>query len=139
LAGTGKGGRVTKGDVLQAIANGTPMPDLVKAATTTESVTAPAPATPAPAVASTAPVGDLALPEVETFGTFEDVPNSNMRKIIARRLTESKREVPHFYTAVENMISKYLSTILLSGAVPWRCETSQKPMALTTRKRTRSS
>jgi pyruvate dehydrogenase E2 component (dihydrolipoamide acetyltransferase) len=77
------------------------MPDLVKAATTTESVTAPAPATPAPAVASTAPVGDLALPEVETFGTFEDVPNSNMRKIIARRLTESKREVPHFYTSVE--------------------------------------
>jgi pyruvate dehydrogenase E2 component (dihydrolipoamide acetyltransferase) len=77
------------------------MPGLVKAATTTESATAPAPATPAPAVASTAPVGDLVLPQVETFGTFEDVPNSGMRKIIARRLTESKREVPHFYTAVE--------------------------------------
>jgi pyruvate dehydrogenase E2 component (dihydrolipoamide acetyltransferase) len=44
---------------------------------------------------------DLAPLEIESFGTFEDVPNSSMRKIIARRLTESKRDVPHFYTAVE--------------------------------------
>jgi pyruvate dehydrogenase E2 component (dihydrolipoamide acetyltransferase) len=30
-------------------------------------------------------------------GEFEDVPASNMRKRIAARLTEAKRDVPHFY------------------------------------------
>ena len=35
------------------------------------------------------------LPEAE--GDFTDVPASNMRKRIAERLTEAKRDVPHFY------------------------------------------
>lgn len=92
LAGTGKGGRVTKGDVLKAIKDGVQMPALAK-------VSAAPP--PTPAVASSAPIADLEVPVVETFGSFEDVPNNNMRKVIARRLTESKQEVPHFYTSVE--------------------------------------
>jgi pyruvate dehydrogenase E2 component (dihydrolipoamide acetyltransferase) len=101
LAGSGKGGRVTKGDVLEAIAAGS-LPKLVKAA-------APALATPAassaPAPAATTPpkpmtLADLILPIVET-GRVEDIPNTKMRKIIAQRLTESKREVPHFYTTHE--------------------------------------
>jgi pyruvate dehydrogenase E2 component (dihydrolipoamide acetyltransferase) len=36
---------------------------------------------------------------IHTTGPFEDTPNNKMRKIIASRLTESKREVPHFYTS----------------------------------------
>lgn len=32
---------------------------------------------------------------------FVQVPNNAMRKIIARRLTESKQQVPHFYLTVE--------------------------------------
>ena len=32
---------------------------------------------------------------------FTDIPNSNMRKIIAKRLTESKSTVPHFYSSIE--------------------------------------
>ena len=32
---------------------------------------------------------------------FTKVPNSNMRKVIARRLTESKQLVPHFYLTIE--------------------------------------
>src|SRR5678816_689324 len=35
------------------------------------------------------------LPDVE--GDYEDIPASNMRKRIAQRLTEAKRDVPHFY------------------------------------------
>ncbi len=35
------------------------------------------------------------LPETE--GDYTDVPASNMRKRIAARLTEAKRDVPHFY------------------------------------------
>jgi len=32
---------------------------------------------------------------------FVQVPNNSMRKVIARRLTESKQQVPHFYLTVE--------------------------------------
>ncbi len=32
---------------------------------------------------------------------FTKQPNNNMRKVIARRLTESKQQVPHFYLTVE--------------------------------------
>ena len=32
---------------------------------------------------------------------FVQIPNNSMRKIIARRLTESKQQVPHFYLTVE--------------------------------------
>jgi pyruvate dehydrogenase E2 component (dihydrolipoamide acetyltransferase) len=100
LVGTGKGGRVTKGDVLTAIQNGTPMPALVEAVAMATAPAAAPTTSPAPAVPST-PAEDLPLPSVESFGTFEDVANNNMRKVIARRLTESKREVPHYYTSME--------------------------------------
>lgn len=99
LPGTGKGGRVTKGDVLAAIANGTPMPALAKA-----SIAATAGASPSPlaaVAAPSAPLADIEIPSVDTFGTHEDVANNNMRKVIAKRLTESKRDVPHFYTSME--------------------------------------
>ncbi|MFW0777275.1 MAG: pyruvate dehydrogenase complex dihydrolipoamide acetyltransferase [Rickettsiales bacterium] len=36
------------------------------------------------------------------------IPNSNMRKVIARRLTESKQTVPHFYLTVECELDKLL-------------------------------
>ncbi|MDP3669082.1 MAG: 2-oxo acid dehydrogenase subunit E2 [Telluria sp.] len=31
---------------------------------------------------------------------FDDIPHSNMRRVIAQRLSESKRSVPHFYLTV---------------------------------------
>eukprot|EP00526_Cylindrotheca_closterium_P011665 CAMPEP_0113608268 /NCGR_PEP_ID=MMETSP0017_2-20120614/3830_1 /TAXON_ID=2856 /ORGANISM="Cylindrotheca closterium" /LENGTH=486 /DNA_ID=CAMNT_0000516933 /DNA_START=54 /DNA_END=1514 /DNA_ORIENTATION=+ /assembly_acc=CAM_ASM_000147 len=98
LPGSGKGGRVTKGDVLAAIASGTSMPLLAKESSTA----APAVSSPQPAAAAPAtPLADLEIPPVDTVGTFDDVANNNMRKVIARRLTESKREVPHYYTSME--------------------------------------
>jgi pyruvate dehydrogenase E2 component (dihydrolipoamide acetyltransferase) len=56
---------------------------------------APTAAPPAPAAPPLAPVsaGDLLAPEAR--------PLSMMRKAIARRLTESKREVPHFYLTID--------------------------------------
>jgi pyruvate dehydrogenase E2 component (dihydrolipoamide acetyltransferase) len=38
-----------------------------------------------------------AVPVVIPAGSFTDIPHSGMRKAIARRLTESKTTVPHFY------------------------------------------
>ena len=98
LEGSGKGGRVTKGDVLQALKDGVYMPPL--AAKATVDAAAPAAAV-APAAAAAAPPVNVTIPPITTDSTYEDVPNSNMRKVIAKRLTESKSQVPHFYTTVQ--------------------------------------
>jgi pyruvate dehydrogenase E2 component (dihydrolipoamide acetyltransferase) len=61
-----------------------------------EGLAAPAKAAPppaAPAAARSAAPGELAAPEVR--------PLSMMRKAIARRLTESKQTVPHFYLTID--------------------------------------
>jgi len=108
LPGTGKGGRVTKGDVLLAIKNGVAMPALAKKASAAAPAAAPAQAAAAPAPSS-GPMADIAIPEVETYGTFEDMPNNNMRKVIAKRLTQSKQEVPHFYTSMEVELDNVLA------------------------------
>jgi Pyruvate/2-oxoglutarate dehydrogenase complex, dihydrolipoamide acyltransferase (E2) component, and related enzymes len=44
---------------------------------------------------------DVVIPTISTSGTFTDVRNNNMRKVIAKRLTESKSTVPHFYATAE--------------------------------------
>ena len=99
LEGTGKGGRVTKGDVLKALKDGVYMPPLAaKAADAAPAAQAAAAAPAAPAAAT--PI-DVTIPPITTDSTFEDVPNNNMRKVIAKRLTESKSQVPHFYTTVQ--------------------------------------
>jgi pyruvate dehydrogenase E2 component (dihydrolipoamide acetyltransferase) len=41
------------------------------------------------------------LPEIVGKESFEDVPVSQMRKTIARRLSESKYSAPHFYLTME--------------------------------------
>jgi pyruvate dehydrogenase E2 component (dihydrolipoamide acetyltransferase) len=85
VTGTGPGGRIVKAD-LQASA----APAAAAAAAT------PVPAAPAPAVAA-----DNAIPH-----TTEKL--SNMRKTIARRLTESKQQVPHIYLTVDINLDKLL-------------------------------
>jgi pyruvate dehydrogenase E2 component (dihydrolipoamide acetyltransferase) len=113
LSGSGKGGRVTKGDVINAMQAGM-LPPLTTHTSTIPAHTAPLPVTavkssPVPIGASTAPRTDWKLPVIETHGTFEDVTNNKMRKIIAKRLTESKSQVPHFYTAVQVELDSILA------------------------------
>jgi len=81
LKGSGPNGRIVKADI-EASGQAGAAPAAPVAA---ESAPAPAPAkAPVPVpVAITAP--------------HKKVPNSTMRKVIARRLTESKQTVPHFY------------------------------------------
>ncbi|MCL4227406.1 MAG: 2-oxo acid dehydrogenase subunit E2, partial [Myxococcales bacterium] len=99
VVGTGPGGRIVERDVRAAAEGG--------ATAAPAAATAPAPAAataagPAPA-ASTAIVPRLAEAPAtpvlygDQAGDFVDVPASNMRKRIAARLTEAKRDVPHFY------------------------------------------
>ena len=41
-------------------------------------------------------------------GSYELVPHDGMRKIIARRLTESKQTIPHFYVSVDVTLDNLL-------------------------------
>lgn len=54
------------------------------------------------AVASS-PSRAIASPQQAVYGdaAYVDLPLNNMRKVIARRLTESKQQVPHFYLNVD--------------------------------------
>jgi pyruvate dehydrogenase E2 component (dihydrolipoamide acetyltransferase) len=42
-----------------------------------------------------------AKPQLPQGAAYEAIPNSTMRKTIARRLSESKQTVPHFYLSVD--------------------------------------
>lgn len=45
----------------------------------------------------------------ELYPAYEEIKVSNMRKVIAQRLTESKQNVPHFYLTVECEIDDLLN------------------------------
>ncbi|MFN4088310.1 MAG: 2-oxo acid dehydrogenase subunit E2 [Alphaproteobacteria bacterium] len=83
LAGSGPGGRIVKSDIEDARKRGTAKPAAEK------------PAAEAPAGAAKQPGAMPGMPE------FDLVPLSGMRKVIARRLTESKQTIPHFYMTVD--------------------------------------
>jgi pyruvate dehydrogenase E2 component (dihydrolipoyllysine-residue acetyltransferase) len=86
VAGTGPGGRIVERDV-RAAAGGAGA-----AAPEAAPIAIAAADEPTLAIAVRAPIGP-GLAE----GDFTDVPASNMRKRIAARLTEAKRDIPHFY------------------------------------------
>ncbi|CAN0276064.1 unnamed protein product [Ectocarpus sp. 6 AP-2014] len=99
LEGTGKGGRITKADLVLALAKGVEFPAAAKAA----SSQAPAPATAAaaapPAAAAAAAVAPPVAPS-SSSADFVDEPANNIKKITAKRLTQSKAEVPHLYVSM---------------------------------------
>jgi pyruvate dehydrogenase E2 component (dihydrolipoamide acetyltransferase) len=85
IAGTGPQGRIVKADI--------------EAAMNRPAATAPAPVSAQAAAAAPAPRPAPAPAPV--IGATTAVPNSSMRKVIARRLSESKATIPHFYVAMD--------------------------------------
>jgi pyruvate dehydrogenase E2 component (dihydrolipoyllysine-residue acetyltransferase) len=85
LQGSGPRGRVVKADVLKALGFGPGLEDPSQP---------PCPATGAEP------------PWAET--PFDEIPHTRMRQVIARRLGESKRSIPHFYLAVNCQIDALL-------------------------------
>ncbi|MGQ0663868.1 MAG: pyruvate dehydrogenase complex dihydrolipoamide acetyltransferase [Pseudomonadota bacterium] len=83
IKGSGPQGRVVKIDIETALA------------------TAPAP---------TAPPAPALLPAAAVAGPtpYRLVPHTSMRKVIARRLTEAKQQVPHFYLTIDCEIDALL-------------------------------
>lgn len=79
VAGTGPGGRILKADIEDALKN------------------APVPA----AAPQKAAAPQIEIPSFDSGAAFTDYPNSQIRKVIAERLTFSKQNIPHYYVTVQ--------------------------------------
>lgn len=55
-----------------------------------------------------APVKSTAAQPASEAGGFTDVPHTGMRRAIARRLTESKSTIPHFYLSADCRVDELL-------------------------------
>lgn len=91
LKGRGPNGRILKADV-----------ELVAASEASVAAVVPVANTSAPVLPATS-ASTLAEQN------YTVIPNNNMRKVIARRLSESKRDVPHFYLNVDCEIDALLA------------------------------
>ncbi|TLS68717.1 pyruvate dehydrogenase complex dihydrolipoamide acetyltransferase [Mariprofundus erugo] len=90
MTGSGPNGRIIKADIEQAMRRGINLGGNTAATT-------PPPVRPLPA-------GPLPYHPDE----YERVENSMMRKAIARRLSESKQQVPHFYLSVDVVMDRLM-------------------------------
>ena len=91
--GSGPEGRIVKSDV-ESFVPGKAAP------------AAPAAQPAAPAQSTPAALAPAAAPAPTPTGEYEDFPVSQMRKIIARRLSESLFTAPHFYLTMEINMDK---------------------------------
>ena len=91
IKGSGPGGRIVKADVADA-RPGAAAPAPTAADTQPVAASAPAPA---------AAVPDFGIP-------YEAEKLNNVRKVIARRLTEAKQTIPHIYLTVDVQLDKLL-------------------------------
>jgi pyruvate dehydrogenase E2 component (dihydrolipoamide acetyltransferase) len=112
VTGSGPGGRIIRADISGLLTAGTQAPSSSAAGVPAADappppavpVTAPAPAPhPVPVSPETARIEPMrSAADDEVRGT-RDVPISQVRRVIAHRLSASAREIPHFYvTAVAN-------------------------------------
>jgi pyruvate dehydrogenase E2 component (dihydrolipoamide acetyltransferase) len=85
ITGTGPNGRIVRADI-----------DKTQGA-------APAPAQPAAMAPAAAPAAPLAAraPALPITAPHQAIPFNNVRKITARRLSEAKQTIPHFYVSID--------------------------------------
>jgi pyruvate dehydrogenase E2 component (dihydrolipoamide acetyltransferase) len=88
IKGTGENGRVTKKDVEVYKPESQPTPSVSSTKTTS-------------------PV--VSTPQMIGQESFTEVPTSQMRKTVARRLSESKFSAPHFYVTMEIVMDKAIA------------------------------
>lgn len=83
ITGSGDGGRIIKRDVEVFIPSAQPIPTQESSA-----------------------INLITLPTVASEESYEEIPVSQMRKVIANRLSESKFNSPHFYLTIEINMDK---------------------------------
>jgi pyruvate dehydrogenase E2 component (dihydrolipoamide acetyltransferase) len=99
VQGTGPHGRVVKADVDAALTGGVAKAPVVAA----KVAPAVVPAAAAPAASS--------IPDARLYfakDSYDEIPHDSMRKTIARRLTTSKRDIPHYYLTIDCQIDALL-------------------------------
>ncbi len=85
IKGSGPRGRIVKADVEKGVASH--KSQVVKPAETNNS--------------------DM---KINIYGmAYTELPNNNIRKVVAKRLTESKQDVPHFYLTIECILDELLA------------------------------
>ena len=89
LTGSGPGGRIVRADI-----------EAAQKGTASVPTASPAPS-PAPAVAPPPPTPVVRPAPSAITGPHKLVPHSSIRKVIARRLTEAKSTIPHFYVSMD--------------------------------------
>jgi pyruvate dehydrogenase E2 component (dihydrolipoamide acetyltransferase) len=94
LKGSGPNGRIVRADVEAAQGEGTRRP-APQAPTQPQAAAAPAPAP----QAATAPL--LKPPVAPITAPHRLVPHTTMRRVIARRLTEARQQIPTFYVTMD--------------------------------------
>ncbi|HEV2509753.1 pyruvate dehydrogenase complex dihydrolipoamide acetyltransferase [Bosea sp. (in: a-proteobacteria)] len=94
VQGSGPHGRIVEKDIEAAKQGG--------AAKAAPAAAAGTPAAPKPAAAplATGP-SDEQTKKLFAPGSYEEIPHDGMRKTIARRLTEAKQTIPHFYVTLD--------------------------------------
>ncbi|MBO6520806.1 MAG: pyruvate dehydrogenase complex dihydrolipoamide acetyltransferase [Rhodospirillales bacterium] len=95
ISGSGPHGRIVKRDIEQALASGT-------------GKAAPAAAPTAAGEAAAVPPAGIDEGMLGLLPEYEAVPNTGMRKTIAKRLTASARDIPHFNVTADIEIDKLL-------------------------------
>ncbi|XP_038050247.1 pyruvate dehydrogenase protein X component-like [Patiria miniata] len=98
ISPSGPHGRLLKGDVLQFIQEG----GAKKHPTVEAAVPEPTPL-PVTQTQATAPPPAFVPPttDIQQQATYTDIELTNIRKVIAKRLTESKRTTPHSYASTD--------------------------------------
>ncbi|MDG4719590.1 MULTISPECIES: pyruvate dehydrogenase complex dihydrolipoamide acetyltransferase [Thalassospira] len=99
VTGSGPRGRIVKRDV-----------EAAKSAKPAAAAAVPAAQAAPSAPAASAPAASGWNPDLTGLPEYEEIPNSGMRKTIARRLSESKQQVPHFYLTVDCELDNLLAT-----------------------------
>ena len=94
IAGSGPHGRIIEKDVKAAISGG-------GAKAMPAPAVAPAPAASAPKPAAPVGMSDEQTKKLFAAGSYEEVRHDGVRKTIARRLSEAKSTIPHFYLTVD--------------------------------------
>lgn len=109
VEGTGPRGRIVKSDIEKAVSSGSAKAD--------SAPTSAAKSADAPVLAKGQ--SDEAVLKLFEEGSYELVPHDGMRKVIAKRLVESKQTVPHFYVSVDCELDALLALrAQLNAAAP---------------------